>query len=136
MRRLTVQMDGKWVGAVRSMPKDWDGAKIRILASNTAQGVHKHLRTLESKRSRVLQRWIWELLQSARDVSEGKECLVASVEVRDGELTLRHNGRGFEPDEITHLIYYGSTKLELDDRIGQFGSGFLATHLLSRSIEV
>ena len=58
------------------------------------------------------------------------------MELRGGELTFRHNGRGFEPDEITHLVYYGSTKLELDDPIGQFGSGFLATHLLSPTIEV
>ena len=118
------------------MPHDWDREKTRILASNTAQGVHKHLRTLESNRSRVLPRWIWELLQNARDVSEGDASLVASVEYRNGELTFSHNGRGFEPDEITHLVYYGSTKLELDDPIGQFGSGFLATHLLSPAIDV
>ena len=91
---------------------------------------------LESNRSRVLPRWIWELLQNARDVSHGNASLVASVELRDGELIFRHNGRGFEPDEITHLVYYGSTKLELDDPIGQFGSGFLTTHLLSPTIEV
>ena len=129
-------MDTEAVGASRPMPQDWDRAKIRILASNTAQGVHKHLRTLESNRSRVLPRWIWELLQNARDVADGDASLVASVEVCNGELTFRHNGRGFEPDEITHLVYYGSTKLELDDPIGQFGSGFLTTHLLSPTIEV
>lgn len=122
--------------ASRPMTQDWDGAKIRILASNTAQGVHKHLRTLESNRSRVLPRWIWELLQNARDVAVANASLVVSVEVCNGELTFRHNGRGFEPDEITHLVYYGSTKLELDDPIGQFGSGFLTTHLLSPTIEV
>ena len=56
--------------------------------------------------------------------------------MRNGELIFRHNGRGFEPDEITHLVYYGSTKLEQDDPIGQFGSGFLTTHLLSLIIDV
>ena len=115
---------------------DWDGAKIQILASSNSQGVHKHLRILESNRERVLPRWIWELLQNARDVSDGNASLIASVEWRGDELTFRHNGRGFEPDEITHLIYYGSTKLELADPIGQFGTGFLATHLLSRTIDV
>ena len=124
------------VGDPRPVPHDWDEAKTRVLASNAAQGVHKHLRTLESNRSRVLPRWIWNLLQNARDVSEGNASLVASVELRNGELTFRHNGRGFKPDEITHFAYYGSTKLELDDPIGQFGSGFLATHLLSLTVEV
>ncbi len=91
---------------------------------------------MESNRERVLPGWIWELLQNARDVSDGNASLIASVEWRGDELTFRHNGRGFEPDEITHLIYYGSTKLELADPIGQFGTGFLATHLLSRTIDV
>ena len=124
------------VGDTGLVQQNWENEKLRILASNTAQGVHKHLRTLESNRSRVLPRWIWELLQNARDVSNGNASLVATVEVRDGKLTFSHNGRGFEPDEITHLVYYGSTKLELDDPIGQFGSGFLTTHLLSHTIEV
>ncbi len=85
---------------------------------------------------RVLPRWIWELLQNARDVSAGNASLDASVEVRNDELTFRHNGRGFQPDEITHLIYYGSTKYEDPDALGRFGSGFLTTHLLSLTIEV
>ena len=119
-----------------AVPHNWEREKTRILANNTAQGVHKYLRDLESNRSRVLPRWIWELLQNARDVAEDDASLVASVEVREGKLTFRHNGRGFEPDEITHLVYYGSTKLERDDPIGQFGSGFLTTHLLSPTIEV
>ncbi|WP_428098180.1 sacsin N-terminal ATP-binding-like domain-containing protein [Candidatus Rariloculus sp.] len=118
------------------MPDEWDQAKTQILAANTAQGVYKHLRTLESNRSRVLTRWIWELLQNARDVAKGHGRLVASVEVNDRQLTFRHNGRGFQPEEITHLIYYGSTKLERDDTLGQFGSGFLTTHLLSPRIKV
>ncbi len=66
------------------MTQDWDGAKIRTLASNTAQGVHKHLRTLESNRSRVLPRWIWELLQNARDFAVANASLVVSVEVCGG----------------------------------------------------
>ena len=39
-------------------------------------------------------------------------------------------------DEIVHLIFYGSTKQENPDALGQFGSGFLTTHLLSWEIEV
>ena len=133
---MTVPADTGAAGNPGAIAHDWDKEKTRILASNTAQGVHKHLRTLESNRSRVLPRWIWELLQNARDVAIGDASLVASVEARNGELVFCHNGRGFEPDEITHLVYYGSTKLEQEDPIGQFGSGFLTTHLLSLIIDV
>ena len=129
-------MDARESANARREPHDWDREKTQILASNTAQGVYKHLRALEAARLRVLPRWIWELLQNARDVSAGNPSLKASVEVRDDELTFHHNGRGFQPDEITHLIYYGSTKYEDPDALGRFGSGFLTTHLLSLTIEV
>ena len=118
------------------MSDEWDQERTQILAANTAQGVYKYLRTIESNRARVLPRWIWELLQNARDVARGHGSLTATVEFTDGRLTFRHDGRAFERQEITHLIYYGSTKLEQDETFGQFGSGFLTTHLLSPTIEV
>ena len=136
LRLLTVPMDTRESANARREPHDWDREKTQILASNTAQGVYKHLRALEAARLRVLPRWIWELLQNARDVSAGNASLKASVEVRDDDLTFHHNGRGFQPDEITHLIYYGSTKYEDPDALGRFGSGFLTTHLLSLTIKV
>ena len=37
---------------------------------------------------------------------------------------------------MAHLIYHGSTKIEDSESIGQYGSGFLATHLLSPEIEI
>ena len=39
-------------------------------------------------------------------------------------------------EEVAHLIYHGSTKLEDEDTIGQYGSGFLTTHLLSPEIDI
>ena len=118
------------------MLDDWDQEKTEILAANTAQGVYRHLRALESNRARVLPRWVWELLQNARDVARGPSSLDATVELTEGHLTFCHNGRPFQRQEITHLIYYGSTKLEQDATLGQFGSGFLTTHLLSPAIEI
>lgn len=136
LRLLTVPTDTRASASLPPEPHDWDQARTRTLTLNTAQGVRGHLRALESNRSHVLPRWIWELLQNARDVSVGNASLVVSVEVSGGELTFSHNGRGFEPDEIMHLIYYGSTKVERDEAVGQFGSGFLTTHLLSPAIDV
>ena len=118
------------------MSDAWDQERTQILAANTAQGVYRHLRNLESNRARVLPRWIWELLQNARDVARAHASLTAIVEFDGRRLTFGHDGRPFERREITHLIYYGSTKLELDETLGQFGSGFLTTHLLSPTIDV
>ena len=110
--------------------------KISVLAENNAQNVYKHLSVLESNRAQFLSRWIWELLQNARDASIEDGQLVASVERRSNDITFLHNGRGFREKEITHLILSGSTKADDDASLGQFGSGFITTHLLSSEIEV
>ena len=114
-----------------------DEIKDRVLTENTAQGILNHLRELESNRARMQRRWIWELLQNARDAADDDDThLVASVELGNSELVFQHNGRGFTMEEVAHLIYHGSTKLEDKETLGQYGSGFLTTHLLSPDIDV
>ena len=122
---------------------NYEKTKDRVLVENTAQGVYKYLTELDSNRKDRHTRWIWELLQNARDVSASTDdSLTAEIRYNpgepgeQGELVFLHDGRGFKMDEIVHLIFYGSTKHENPDAIGQFGSGFLTTHLLSWEIEV
>lgn len=116
---------------------DKNAIKDRVLTENTAQGILKHLQVLESNRERMQGRWIWELLQNARDASVDDDThLVASVAVADGDVLFEHNGCGFTIEEVAHLIYHGSTKIEDDNTIGRYGSGFLTTHLLSPDIEI
>lgn len=89
------------------------------------------------------RRWIWELLQNAKDVkSHERKGVDVVVELRTGEnsLIFRHNGRCFSTDNITFLIEQVSTKdrstENLEDTTGKFGTGFLTTHLLSEIVEV
>ena len=120
------------------MPKnEFDSIISQVLTDNTAQSVLNHLTTLESNRARVRTRWIWELLQNARDASANPDAdLIASIEQSDDEVVFRHNGRPFEREEIIHLIYHGSTKVDNPEDLGRYGSGFLTTHLLSPEIGV
>lgn len=114
-----------------------DEIKDRVLTDNTAQGILNHLKELTSNRARMQRRWVWELLQNARDASVDDDThLSASIELDDGELVFQHNGRGFTEKEVAHLIYHGSTKVEDEKTIGQYGSGFLTTHLLSPEVDV
>lgn len=114
-----------------------DATRDRVLTENTAQSVRNYLRNLASSRDVMLPRWIWELLQNARDASlDSGQPLVADVERTASEVIFRHNGRRFTDDEVAHLIYHGSTKAEDQNTIGQYGSGFLTTHLLSPDIDV
>ena len=45
------------------MLNEYDDIRTRVLTDNTAQGVLNHLSALESNRTHVLTRWVWELLQ-------------------------------------------------------------------------
>ena len=117
--------------------EEFDDIRTRVLTDNTAQGVLNHLKALYSNRAHVLTRWVWELLQNARDASVGSNTgLCASFEQNQAEIVFRHNGNNFKINEIAHLIYHGSTKIESTETIGQYGSGFLTTHLLSPEIHV
>ena len=112
-----------------------ENARDRVLVDNTAQAVFKHLDRIEDNRRTLGLRWIWELLQNARDAA-GTDGIHIRVRLSESELGFEHNGKPFASDEIAHLVYHGSTKIENFDDLGQFGSGFLSTHLLSRTVRV
>lgn len=118
--------------------QDLEAAKSRALIENTAQSIFKHLQDLEDKKSLVMSRWVWELLQNARDAAPKGDDIRISLSVKSDKLTFRHSGASFTNEEISHLIYHGSTKHQGadSDSIGHFGSGFISTHLLSRRIRI
>ena len=89
------------------------------------------------------RRWIWELLQNAKDVkSINRKNVDINVELNYDKriLVFKHNGRCFSTDNITFLIEQVSTKDRSEENpeetTGKFGTGFLTTHLLSKIVEV
>lgn len=123
---------------VATHEQELEAAKSRALIENTAQTIFKHLQALEDKKFKIMSRWVWELLQNARDVAPMNAALRVHLSVEPDHLSFRHNGRPFTNEEISHLIYHGSTKhIESEsDSIGHFGSGFISTHLLSKRIYI
>jgi len=113
-----------------------DIARDRVLIDNTSQAVFKHLNQFESEKSLHMSRWIWELLQNARDATPKDGNLKIELSFSPSQLAFRHNGIPFTDKEIAHLIYHGSTKHDDPKLIGHFGSGFVSTHLISRKITV
>ena len=114
-----------------------DHARHEVLAENTAQAVHKHLSKLFQEEARFRSRWIWELLQNARDASPPEGVSVRLIH-DPHRVVFSHSGVPFSYKSIAHLIYHGSTKYDLDNSgaIGQFGTGFLTTHLISKTVTV
>lgn len=92
------------------------------------------------------RRWIWELIQNAKDVGYGNANVEIEInlqlDVTNGKVSFSHNGQPFTVKNITYLIQQESSK----DRIhtegvqpkttGKFGTGFLTTHLLSEIVTV
>jgi hypothetical protein len=77
-------------------------------------------------------RWIWELMQNARDAAIPGSRLRIRVCITEKEVSFQHNGMAFNTDQAAHLIHQGSTKYEDDGQIGRFGTGFLSTHIISK----
>ncbi|OOM14501.1 ATP-binding protein [Clostridium saccharobutylicum] len=88
------------------------------------------------------RRWIWELLQNAKDVcnSTGKVKVKVHLDEEDGILEFSHNGKPFSTKNVVFLIEQVSTKErdnigdDKDKATGKFGTGFLTTHLLSEVV--
>lgn len=73
------------------------------------------------------QRAIWELVQNARDESNGRSNIV--FEIKDDEFVFQHDGKPFTPFTILALNKQTSGKSKEDKvRVGQYGTGFLTTY--------
>jgi hypothetical protein len=86
------------------------------------------------------KRWIWELMQNAKDVPNKAFGRVSiQVFLHEDKLVFKHNGDPFSLQNIFSLIQQVSSKnsANLDEEVtGKFGTGFICTHLLSEVIEV
>ena len=110
-----------------------NNARDEALVENTAQAVYKDLTKLFREEPRFRSRWVWELLQNARDASSEEGVCVWLID-EPHRVVFKHSGVPFSDKNIAHLIYHGSTKDEGD--MGEFGSGFLTTHLISKTVTV
>lgn len=78
-------------------------------------------------------RAIWEMVQNARDLTTDKANI--SFELTDNELIFSHDGKPFNAKTIKALILQTSSKdAEDKTQTGQYGTGFLTTHLFGRRI--
>ena len=113
---------------------EWDSDEKEILRENTAQSIHEHLESQDNLPAQYARRWIWELFQNALDAAPDGNLRI-HLSFADA-FRFQHNGLPFARKEILHLIFHGSTKREGDKTIGRYGTGFMTTHVLSRTISV
>lgn len=106
-----------------------------------ADKIIKRLHDLELSVESNQGRWIWELLQNAKDsiIDNGRKVKI-KIELFEDKVCFKHNGIYFTEKDIRGLINQISSK-ELEEgetrrKTGRFGTGFLTTHLLSKEVDV
>lgn len=125
----------------------FDSSQNRAHDKNIATKILRDMKDLRSKAEEsptVPRRWIWELIQNAKDVaySEGVKIKVDYYDLLESSVEFQHTGRPFTADNIRFLIEQISTKDRQEDSegkrptTGKFGTGFMTTHLLSEIVQV
>lgn len=81
------------------------------------------------------RRWVWELIQNANDCC-GNKTIDIFIQTNDNCIVFSHNGNCFTFQNMVDLITQISTKRKDDEKVGKFGTGFIATHLLSSKVRI
>jgi hypothetical protein len=106
------------------------------LVGNNVQTIFDHLNDLEKESNVYVKRWFWELLQNAKDAVGDDQQVSVKVKLVGDKLTFAHTGDPFKKHDVLHLIYHGSSKKNLENKTGRFGTGFMSTNLLSRIVQI
>ena len=105
----------------------------------TADKIRQILSKVQNNPSDSAKRWVWELMQNAKDVPNKFGRVSLKIVLSQDKLEFKHNGDPFSLSNIFSLIQQVSSKdsSNSDEEVtGKFGTGFISTHLLSEKIDV
>jgi len=101
--------------------------------------IRNRLRELEHPSVIDCKRWVWELIQNAKDsiVGQEKKSIDIELNVEGDNYTFKHNGSPFTNKTLPALLYkFSEGKTNSTESIGRFGTGFLTTHSVSKIIKI
>ena len=114
--------------------------RIHIFGKMYLANVRNRLRELEFPNDIDCKRWIWELVQNAKDsISNQPERngVDIKVKVENDIYSFTHNGSPFTKKTLFALLYkYTEGKTNNGESTGRFGTGFLTTHSLSKIVKI
>lgn len=102
-----------------------------------AQKLSQHFEQLHGDPNTKV-RWIWELIQNAKDAPNQFGKVKIKIEVKDKKLKFSHNGDPFKIKDLETLVGQYSSKPEENkqDTTGKYGTGFITTYILSKIITI
>lgn len=116
--------------------------KEEILQSQIVSVIYNEVQKLrnstEEKKAVYRQRCIWELIQNAVDsrFEDRKVDIVVNYDCENSVVCFSHNGRGFSERDLWGLVTQTSGKQSDAESVGQFGTGFITTTLLTPKIKI
>ena len=117
-----------------------EDAHIRLTSTKILDAINKLRRENNENSAR---RWVWELIQNAKDVTNGRVSIEIDFKTDNNNnyLKFKHNGKPFTIGNLAFLIQQVSIKdrdseEDQSKSTGRFGTGFLTTHLLSEKVEI
>ena len=119
-----------------SVTKD---ATEKLLRKMYISNVAKRLRQLNQPSDIDRKRWIWELIQNAKDTIAGdplRKDINVRIEIAGDIVRFKHDGNPFTADARFGLLYKYSEDKENQESTGRFGTGFLTTHCLSKVVTI
>ena len=121
------------------LPGVSDEAVRKVLIKNITSGLYTRLRSGGGHTDVDRKRWIWELIQNAKDSIVGdsqRKCVDIFCEIESDSVRFVHDGSPFTEDAQLGLICKFSEGKDNKESTGQFGTGFMTTHCLSTVIDV
>ena len=120
-------------------PQAYLEATSDLLDNMYLSNVKKRLRQLNQPSKNDMRRWVWELIQNAKDsiVNNPDRSTVDIRIIIEGEtVKFMHNGEPFTPKAQLGLLYKYSQDKDNTQSTGRFGTGFLTTHCLSKIVTI
>lgn len=127
------------MSATTSTPKSIDDKILKNFYKQSADKIIQNLDKVREDRNKNSRRWIWELMQNAKDVDNRFKQVSIRIRLQSDQLSFSHNGNSFSEDNLISLVQQVSSKdseNEDEEVTGKFGTGFISTHLLSDIIHV
>ncbi len=120
-------------------PQSVNGALTNLFHQMYISNVQNRLRELNEPTENDSKRWVWELIQNAKDSiaqDENKKTIDIKLTVRDKEVRFLHNGSPFTAKALLGILYKYSADKDNSESTGRFGTGFLTTHTLSKIVSI
>lgn len=114
-------------------------AEKDLLDDMYLSNVKKRLRALNQPSENDRKRWVWELIQNAKDSiskDSNRSSIDIEIEIKDNIVKFIHNGAPFTYKSRLGLLYKYSKDKGGEESTGRFGTGFLTTHCLSKIVTI